>query len=273
MFIYQEPSVWLFLTRNTPQSTAVTANFWFTMILMQPMMCHAVAGVDNIATIWEPLLAVLRSNLKEWQHRSKQPHTISTSEQPWKGHSLSAWACSEKILPAPNCSSQWQAWNIHPTEKVCWRHSSPWWSLPDCGWKCTDSLPSGTFARIFWDSQKKAATLKDARQMRWDPIMVWCCLYLRHLSSSAYETLRDTGTIRLPSQKTLRDYTHHTKVTVGFSKEVDKQLQVATKMSSCPEREKCVIMRCICVKTLLTTSIQVNVYLHICPVPLHGFGR
>ena len=105
-----------------------------------------------------------------------------------------------------------------------------------------DSLPSGTFARIFWDSQMKAATVKDARQMRWDPIMVRWCLYLRHLSSSAYETLRDTGTIRLPSQRTLRDYTHHTKATVGFSKEVDKQLQVAAKMSSCPEREKCVII-------------------------------
>ena len=67
-------------------------------------------------------------------------------------------------------------------------------------------------------------------------------LYLRHLSSSAYETLRDTGTIRLPSQRTFRDYTHHTKATVGFSKEVDKQLQVAAKMSLCPEREKCVII-------------------------------
>lgn len=105
-----------------------------------------------------------------------------------------------------------------------------------------DSLPSGTFARIFWDSQKKAATLKDTRQMRWDPIMVRWCLYLRHLSSSAYETLRDTGTIRLPSQRTLRDYTHHTKATVGFSKEVDKQLQIAAKLPSCPEREKCVII-------------------------------
>ena len=105
-----------------------------------------------------------------------------------------------------------------------------------------DSIPAGTFARIFWDSQKKAATLKDARQMRWDPIMVRWCLYLRHLSSSAYETLRDTGTIRLPSQRTLRDYTHHTKATVGFLKEVDKQLQVAANMSSCPEREKCVII-------------------------------
>ena len=45
------------------------------------------------------------------------------------------------------------------------------------------------------DSQKKAATLMDAQQMRWDPIMVRWCLYLRHLSSSAYETLHDTGTI------------------------------------------------------------------------------
>jgi len=70
--------------------------------------------------------------------------------------------------------------------------------------------------------------------------MVRWCLYLRHLSSSAYESLRETGVIKLPSQRTLRDYTHHTKATVGFSKEVDKQLQVAAKLSSCPEREKCV---------------------------------
>ena len=106
----------------------------------------------------------------------------------------------------------------------------------------SDSLPSGTFARIFWNNQKKAATLKDARQMEWDLIMVRWCLYLRHLSSSTYETLCDTGTIRLPSQRTLRDYTHHTKATVGFSKEVNKQLQVVAKMSLCPEREKCVII-------------------------------
>ena len=55
-----------------------------------------------------------------------------------------------------------------------------------------------------------------------------------------YESLQETGVIELPSQRTLRDYTHHTKATVGFSKEVDKQLQVAAKLSSCPEREKCV---------------------------------
>ena len=49
----------------------------------------------------------------------------------------------------------------------------------------SDTLPSGSFARIVWDSQKEAASLKDAWQMRWDPIMVRWCLYLRQLSSSA----------------------------------------------------------------------------------------
>ena len=68
--------------------------------------------------------------------------------------------------------------------------------------------PSGSFAHIFWDSQARAASLKDPRQMQWDPMMVRWCLYLRHLSSSAYEDVRESGAIRLPSQRTLCDYTY-----------------------------------------------------------------
>ena len=93
----------------------------------------------------------------------------------------------------------------------------------------------------------QAASVKDARQMRWDPIMVRWCLYLRHLSCSAYEMLRETGTITLPSQRTLRHYTHHTKATMGFSHEVDQQLKIAAKLLLCVERDKRVIlilMRC-----------------------------
>ena len=88
----------------------------------------------------------------------------------------------------------------------------------------------------------QAASLKDARQMQWDPIMVRWCLYLRHLSCSAYEMLRETGTITLPSQRTLRDYTYHTKATVGFSHEVDQQLKIAAKLPLCAEKDKCVIL-------------------------------
>ena len=81
--------------------------------------------------------------------------------------------------------------------------------------------------------------------MRWDPVMVRWCLYLHHLSRSAYEMLRETGTISLPSQRTLQDYTHYIKATVGFSNEVDKQLRIDGKLASCVERgQMCVIIIC-----------------------------
>ena len=90
---------------------------------------------------------------------------------------------------------------------------------------------SGSFGRVFWETQMKAASLDDARHMRWDPVMVRWCLYLRHLSSSAYEMIRETGTIKLPSQRMLRDYTYHTKAVVGFSSQVDQYLSTVAKLS------------------------------------------
>ena len=46
----------------------------------------------------------------------------------------------------------------------------------------------------------------------------------------------------LPSQRTLRDYTHYVKASTGFSSDVDKMLMQAAKIDSCPEREKNVIL-------------------------------
>ena len=91
--------------------------------------------------------------------------------------------------------------------------------------------------------------------------MVRWCLYLRHLSSSAYEMIRETGTIMLPSQRTLRDYTYHTKAVVGLSSRVDQYLSTVAKLSSRMQRERCVIIilvRCLFVKTLHLTSTQVT---------------
>ena len=61
-------------------------------------------------------------------------------------------------------------------------------------------------------------------------------------SSGAYETLRSSGCVKLPSQRTLRDYTHYVTACTGFSSEVDEMLMKAAKVDSCPEREKCVIL-------------------------------
>ncbi len=49
-------------------------------------------------------------------------------------------------------------------------------------------------------------------------------IYLHYRSSGAYETLRSSGVIALPSQRSLRDYTHHFQSKCGFSEEVDQQL-------------------------------------------------
>ena len=99
-----------------------------------------------------------------------------------------------------------------------------------------------SFQQIFWDQQLEAACKHDAKGMRWHPLMIRWCLFLRHQSQSAYETLRQSGCISLPSQRTLRDYTHYVEASTGFNTEVDKQLMEAAKIGNCKEYEKCVII-------------------------------
>ena len=83
--------------------------------------------------------------------------------------------------------------------------------------KVVDRYPEGSFQRVFWEQQHQAASVTTAHGMRWDPLMIRWCLYLRHLSGSAYEVLRKSGVIFLPSQRTLRDYTYYTSARVGFA--------------------------------------------------------
>lgn len=94
--------------------------------------------------------------------------------------------------------------------------------MEECSDKVTSKHPVGSLARVFWEQQLKAASCSDQRQMRWHPLIVKWCLYLRHQSSSAYETMHQSGLISLPSQRTLRDYTHYSSTTIGFSDEVDQ---------------------------------------------------
>ena len=102
--------------------------------------------------------------------------------------------------------------------------------------------PEGSFQQIFWNLQKQAMKQKDMRGICWHPLMIRFCLYLRHHSSKAYEALRQSGCITLPSQRTLRDYSHSVKAGVGFSLEVDHQLMVASKVATSEEWEKFAII-------------------------------
>ena len=100
--------------------------------------------------------------------------------------------------------------------------------------------PEGSFLHLFWQHQKEALC-RNLKGMRWHPMMIRWCLYLRHQSNKAYDVLRESG-IALPSQRTLRDYTHSCKAATGFSKHVDQQLVLASRILSCEEWQKYVVV-------------------------------
>ena len=49
-------------------------------------------------------------------------------------------------------------------------------------------------------------------------------LNLLLVSPLAYRAMRNSGFIQLPSERTLRDYTHYYELKTGFQDEVDEQL-------------------------------------------------
>ena len=56
------------------------------------------------------------------------------------------------------------------------------------------------------------------------------------------EALRKSGCITLPSQRTLRDYTHFVTATSGFSCDVDQQLIDVAEIASSPEWKKSIVL-------------------------------
>lgn len=98
-------------------------------------------------------------------------------------------------------------------------------------------VEEGTFLHLFWQQQKEAS-LKNKRGMRWHPAMIKWCIFLRHQSRKAYETLRQSGCIHLPSQRTLQDYSHCVKSAAGFSLQIDQQLMQAANITTCEFYEK-----------------------------------
>ena len=93
-----------------------------------------------------------------------------------------------------------------------------------CTKKVYSTFPEGSFQRLFWDQQVKANNYKNCKSMKWHPLFIKWSLCLRHLSGKSYELLRKSDCIKLPSQSTLRDYTHYIPAKVRFSTEVDQNL-------------------------------------------------
>ena len=111
-------------------------------------------------------------------------------------------------------------------------------AMKECSQTVSDTYPEGSFARLFWAEQLRAANVKNARQMRWHPLIIRWCLNLKLMSSSSYHAMRTAGFIKLPSERTLRDYSNYFKGKTGYQVEVNHELQRESKVSSLPDCRK-----------------------------------
>lgn len=72
--------------------------------------------------------------------------------------------------------------------------------------------------------------------------MVKWCLNLKLLSSSSYHALRTTGFMHLPSERTLRDYTHYIKARSGFQDDMDEDLKREANIQELPDWKKHIVV-------------------------------
>ena len=85
------------------------------------------------------------------------------------------------------------------------------------------------FIKLFWQEQRKNLQ-KDPKARRWHPMMIRLAILLHSQSPQAYRTLRDTGTITLPGETTLRDYTNYICPQQGFKPEVYNVVTIANAL-------------------------------------------
>ena len=74
--------------------------------------------------------------------------------------------------------------------------------------------------------------------IRWHPLFIRWCLNIMLISGKAYEVMRESGLICLPSRRTLRDYTHWHKIKHGFDAAVINHLREEAKVDSLADWQK-----------------------------------
>ena len=100
--------------------------------------------------------------------------------------------------------------------------------------------PEGSFRRILWDQQLQTMKEKIPQRRRWHPAVIRWCLHLKFISSKAYDAVRSSGFLTLPTERTLRDYTHVINSRVGFQADINEELSKIAKVDDCEEYEKSV---------------------------------
>lgn len=77
----------------------------------------------------------------------------------------------------------------------------------------------------FFRAQMNALAIDDSRGLRWHPMLIRLALHLHCLSSKAYEFLRDTKVLALPSSRRLYDYAHFMEAKEGCQDEFTQHMK------------------------------------------------
>ena len=91
------------------------------------------------------------------------------------------------------------------------------------------------FMKLFWEQQQKLFR-SDDRGARYHPMIIRYCLSLYAKSASCYEEIRNSGILKLPSSRTLRDYKNVIKPAVGFQEGIIEDLKKFTSKYSGVQR-------------------------------------
>ena len=190
----------------------------------------------------------LRSMYSRWKKKSQSPKKFSNNRYlttPQKSRKLSRLQAraisaereirllSEKISLSTKAKGITVDPNLHSDLCSVMNENNP---------SVLEKFPEGSFRRLFWEQQFKAANVSRPQGMKWHPMMIRWCLNLKLLSTSCYHALRSSGFVKLPSERNLRDYTHYVKSRSGFQADIDDDLAKEADIQNLPEWKKYVIL-------------------------------
>ncbi|XP_070550148.1 uncharacterized protein [Ptychodera flava] len=99
----------------------------------------------------------------------------------------------------------------------------------------TDKWKDQEDMMILWDSQRKALQSKGPSDRRWHPKVIRVCLSTWTRSPKAYETLRKSGMLILPSGRLLKMYKNSVSQKAGFNDDVLEWMVAEAKKTLGPE--------------------------------------
>ena len=93
---------------------------------------------------------------------------------------------------------------------------------------------------LLWQQQKKEASDKDSRRIRWHGLIIRWCLSIYHTFPAAYKQLanRKINFLRLPQVNTSNKYSNFTKSQTGFNPDILKELVLGAGLEKIPECKK-----------------------------------